>query len=188
MCLFQNLETTEVIVIQTKKKPKKWKEMKECEICLKKLPSNSALTSEQMTCYLPLLFFRPHCHPWRLKGGCTKAWQSLENFVILKYWSCAHTRKHPPTGYKKFQESLGTLYASTPNSSPVSTLLYILMNVAFVVGYKDCCLRITAAVDCAVSMAREPDEQWPPCLDQLLLNSGWTLNQCLTVVMLRVNI
>lgn len=59
----QNLETTEVIVIQTKKKPKKWKEMKECEICLKKLPSNSALTSEQMTCYLPLLFFRPHCHP-----------------------------------------------------------------------------------------------------------------------------
>lgn len=45
----QGVDTTEVIVIQTKKKPKKWKEMKECEICLKKVPTAAALTTHMWT-------------------------------------------------------------------------------------------------------------------------------------------
>uniref|UniRef100_A0A131YIV3 Zinc finger protein n=1 Tax=Rhipicephalus appendiculatus TaxID=34631 RepID=A0A131YIV3_RHIAP len=45
------VETTEVIVIQTRKKPKKSKEEKDrqCKVCLKELPNNSSLTTHMWT-------------------------------------------------------------------------------------------------------------------------------------------
>ncbi|KAL1435702.1 hypothetical protein MTO96_010488 [Rhipicephalus appendiculatus] len=47
----QGIETTEVIVIQTRKKPKKSKEEKDrqCKVCLKELPNNSSLTTHMWT-------------------------------------------------------------------------------------------------------------------------------------------
>lgn len=47
----QNVETTEVIVIQTRKRPKKTREGKDkqCKICLKELPNNSSLTTHMWT-------------------------------------------------------------------------------------------------------------------------------------------
>lgn len=47
----QGIETTEVIVIQTQKKPKKSKEEKDrqCKVCLKELPNNSSLTTHMWT-------------------------------------------------------------------------------------------------------------------------------------------
>ncbi|XP_037520052.1 zinc finger protein 16 [Rhipicephalus sanguineus] len=47
----QGVETTEVIVVQTRKKPKKSKEEKDrqCKVCLKELPNNSSLTTHMWT-------------------------------------------------------------------------------------------------------------------------------------------
>lgn len=47
----QGIETTEVIVIQTRRKPKKSKEEKDrqCKVCLKELPNNSSLTTHMWT-------------------------------------------------------------------------------------------------------------------------------------------
>ncbi|CAN7989248.1 unnamed protein product [Ixodes hexagonus] len=71
----QDVDTTEVIVIQTKKKPKKWKEMKECEVCLKKIPA-SALTTHMWT----------HRKPFSCTE-CNASFSTKSNLVV-------HQRRH----------------------------------------------------------------------------------------------
>lgn len=74
----QGVETTEVIVIQTRKRPKKSKEEKDrqCKVCLKELPNNSSLTTHMWT----------HERPFAC-AECSARFSTKNNLVV-------HQRTH----------------------------------------------------------------------------------------------